>query len=169
MSDGVDEPAWGRASERIVAVLTAQDFDQSYYAWCRESADTDADELPAGAPAVREFIDAFRAAGATVDRDGRTRRFTVTADAGPTVVELQCELGRGINTLSPQLSVSVGGAARERAVSLSGLARKVLFARQPDADDPLYPYPIVRTRRQLDALTREIVRMLQAVARDYPA
>lgn len=169
MSDGVDEPTWGRASERIVAVLTAQDFDETYYAWCRDSHDAGADDIPVGAPAVREFVEAFRAAGAAVAREGRTRRFTVTADAGLTVVELQCELGRGINTLSPQLSVSVGGAARERAVSLSSLARQVLFARRPDAHDPLYPYPIVRTRRQLDALTREIVRMLQAVARDYPA
>ncbi|WP_134322307.1 hypothetical protein [Cumulibacter soli] len=177
-----EEPEFFIPTLRIRATLDGTEFDTDYYRWCDHRLDWRAlarntyeeDSLATArggfAPlAVTEFIKAFRNAGAKVARVGRTNAFTVSVVAGEVSVELECRLGRGINTMSPALSVSAGDSACERRVPLSELARTVFMSKNQHADDPLYPYPVVSSRSHLEVLSREIVDWMQRIAENYPA
>ena len=172
MTDTPDGPQRSIPSSRLVVVLEAIRFDDTYYRWCvrpeRPRAD-EPDALPAGAPAVKDFLVAYRAEGASAERVGRTKAFTVSIVEGDTEVRFDDELGRGINSSSPQLSVLVDGELREWRVGLNILARTIRMDRDPRATDPLYPFPIVTRRSQLHLYCNELVETMRYIAQHYPS
>lgn len=175
-----EEPSHGVATPALLATLNNRGFDTDYYRWCDDSvawgarshgADPEDSLLtPQGSFApldVGEFIRAFEEAGAEVRRAGRTAVFRVSVFADTVEVALLCRRGRGINTLSPLLSVATHGEERERSVPLSSVARDLFLAQNPSSEDPLYPYPIISSRSHLDVFARELTDWMRRIAETY--
>jgi hypothetical protein len=158
---------------RTSQLLQDLDFGNTWLRWCDRrlnwsaltSTRFDVDSLAGSDPLhVREFMDAYRAAGADVTQVRRTRSFDLDVSAGTTRVNIFVELGRGINTEECYLRVFRHGAELEGQM-LHSIARDILL-RQTSVDH-LYPRPIIMSRSHLEVTSRELVATMHELARRY--
>ncbi len=172
----------------LATELARTDFADDWYRWCDANrawsaeasggyeTDSLASDVGGYAPlAVGEFLDAFRAAGATARNGstfprGRHRSFTVdmVSDSG-TRCSLAVQLGRGLNALECRLTVFDGESAAGDAELLHSVARDIRLASGRDVPDPASPYPrpIIGSRSQLEVVSRELVGVLARVAHGW--
>ncbi|WP_213817024.1 hypothetical protein [Glaciihabitans sp. dw_435] len=161
---------------RSTALLSKIDFGNTWLRWCDRSHDWLAESSVSPSDDslasqwgtepmhVREFIDAYRNAGARVTQVRRTRSFDVDITAGDTRVNVLIQLGRGINTEECYLRIYRGDTQVEGS-TLHGIARTILL--EQTGVDHLYPRPNLVSRSHLEVTSRELVPVMQYLAGRY--
>lgn len=173
----------------LARTLARTGFAEDWYRWCDADRDwsaeatrvydVDALRTERGSFAaldLREFMDAFLAAGAEVSKGStfpgqRHRSFTATVAVGARRSVLAIRLGRGLNSLECNLAVFEGERQVGEAELLHVIAYDIRRARGDDAAiaDAPYPRPIIGSRSQLEVVSREIVDALTVVVRERPS
>ncbi len=171
----------------LAQTLAKMGFAENWYRWCDSRRDwsTEAQgtyeqdsllsQYGGYSPLdLKEFMQAFRDAGATVTKgsalsDGRHRSFTVEVAEEPVLCSLAVQLGRGLNSEECRLSVFVDGVQKGEPEYFQMIARAILQSRgEPDPDPHApYPRPIIGSRSQLEVVSREMVETMRWLCREW--